>query len=88
MESYPSLEEALEALNEERYVFVIGGGDVYRQTIRMADELRLTLVNEETEGDVFFPPYEGDIGRVWKEVHREGRAWGAFVDFERVTKTG
>ena len=35
--------------------FVIGGGEIYRQTIDMADRIYLTRVHAEFEGDTFFP---------------------------------
>jgi dihydrofolate reductase len=39
-------------------VFVIGGAQVYAELLPQCDELYLTLVTGEHEGDAFFPPYE------------------------------
>lgn len=39
-------------------VFVIGGAQVYAELLPQCDELYLTLVAGEHEGDAFFPPYE------------------------------
>jgi dihydrofolate reductase len=36
-------------------VYVIGGADIYRQTIELADTLDITEVDLEAEGDAFFP---------------------------------
>lgn len=36
-------------------IFVIGGGDIYRQAIAMADRLHLTHVLADVEGDTVFP---------------------------------
>lgn len=55
----PSVEDAMKAAwneNEEE-VFVIGGGEIYDQTIDRADRLYLTLIEADAEGDVFFPDY-------------------------------
>jgi len=52
-----SLDEALaqcRALGEED-VFIIGGGEVYRQALLLVDELHVTLVDRQVEGDVTFP---------------------------------
>lgn len=38
-------------------IFVIGGGKVYAETIKLADRLYLTLVDREAEADTFFPTY-------------------------------
>lgn len=52
-----SLEEALQfaADNNETEAFVIGGGDIYRQSMPLLDRLYLTRVACNPEGDVFFP---------------------------------
>ena len=55
-----SLEEALEIVGESpgsEEVFVIGGGEIYKQAIVIADRLYLTLVDSDEEGDTHFPPY-------------------------------
>jgi dihydrofolate reductase len=54
-----SLDEALaEAkLIEDQEIFIIGGGEVYKESLPFVDRLYLTLVHEEKEGDVFFPDY-------------------------------
>lgn len=49
-------------------LYVIGGGEIYKQTIPMADELLLTEVDASPEGDAFFP--EVDLNK-WKETFRE-----------------
>lgn len=84
IESYASLEAAFERLKDEPLVFVIGGGDVYRQTIDRADAMQLTLLDKPFPGDVEFPPYERQVGTVWKETLRERGAWWDFVDYERI----
>ncbi|HBG81543.1 TPA: diacylglycerol kinase [candidate division CPR2 bacterium] len=38
-------------------IFVIGGGQIYAQTIGIADRLYLTIVEGEYEADTFFPDY-------------------------------
>lgn len=51
------LDEAVR-LSEEagcREVFIIGGGDIYRQALPMADRIHLTRVEAVLDGDVFFP---------------------------------
>jgi len=54
-----SLDEAIriakEKENEE--IFVIGGGQIYQQTIPYSDKLYLTIVKETYDADTFFPDY-------------------------------
>ena len=40
-------------------IFVVGGAEIYRQTLPRCSELLLTLVAREVpDGDTFFPPFE------------------------------
>jgi len=57
VESYPSIDAALTALQQEERIFVIGGGDVYAQLLPRADELYLTVVERDVDADTFFPAY-------------------------------
>jgi dihydrofolate reductase len=60
-----SLEEALLICYEN--CFIIGGGEIYKQSLSIADELYLTLIDEEFEGDTYFP----EIGEDWFESERQ-----------------
>jgi dihydrofolate reductase len=60
-----SLEEALMLCNND--CFIIGGGEIYKQSIDIADKIYLTLVQEDFEGDTYFP----EIGKEWTKVIRE-----------------
>lgn len=51
---------------EPEEVFIIGGGQVYNQTINLADKLYLTIVEGEFEADAFFPDYSN-----FKEIKEE-----------------
>lgn len=51
-------------------VFIIGGGQIYRQAIDKADRLYLTLVEGDFECDTFFPDYS-QFTKVVNEEDRE-----------------
>lgn len=56
----------------DQEIMVIGGSEIYRQTLPLASRLYLTWVDIEVEGDALFPEWE--IGQ-WVEAAREsGRA--------------
>ena len=61
-ETVNSLEEALMICNNN--CFIIGGGEIYNQSMEIADQIYLTLVHEDFEGDTTFP----EIGSEWKMV--------------------
>lgn len=49
-------------------LYIIGGGEIYSQTIDLADELIITEVEAEPEGDTFFPEIDESV---WEESYRE-----------------
>ena len=55
----PNLEEAINQVctlhGDFAQCFVIGGAEAYAQSLPMADKLFCTLIEEEIEGDTFFP---------------------------------
>lgn len=82
-----SIEDALEVIEHEDEVFVIGGGAVYKQFMSRANKLYITWINNDFEADTFFPEINLDE---WKEISREEHSPSekcpysfAFVNYER-----
>jgi dihydrofolate reductase len=50
-----SIEDAIKACPKEEEVFIIGGADIYNQSIDFADKIELTRVHANFEADAFFP---------------------------------
>jgi dihydrofolate reductase len=66
-----SLDEALVKLHAEKEVFIIGGGEIYKQSMDTVDTIYLTLVNVTIDADVYFP--EIDLSKfdlLWEEAHK------------------
>lgn len=68
-------------------MFVIGGAEIYREALPIADRIYLTLVDGVFDADAFFPEFDESD---WKEVHRIARSVDeknlyahTFVTFER-----
>jgi dihydrofolate reductase len=68
-------------------IMVAGGGDIYAQTIGMADRLHITEVALDIDGDALFPAIDR---KVWREKRRIAHPKGpdddaayAFVDYAR-----
>lgn len=87
-ECYRSLEEALMQCDYTEDVYIIGGADLYKQTLGLAARIHLTLIDDTPkDADAFFPtlnPAE------WTETSREthpsdekhAHAY-TFIDYER-----
>lgn len=60
--------DVAKAVAKGEELFIIGGGEIYRQTIALADRIYLTRVWADYKADTFFPEIDMSI---WKEVSRE-----------------
>ena len=84
-EVFLSIPDALAAIEQQngdgqkdQEVFIIGGGEIYRQFLPLADRLYLTLVHTSIEeADTFFP--EIDFSQ-WREIFRESHPRGEKFD--------
>jgi dihydrofolate reductase len=61
-------------------VYIIGGGEIFRQTINSADKLELTIIDEKAEGNVYFPEINPQF---WRESKREDHKEFSFVTYSR-----
>lgn len=50
-----SIEDAITKVKNDDEVFIIGGADIYRQSLEIADKIYLTRIHQTFEGDAFFP---------------------------------
>jgi dihydrofolate reductase len=64
-----SLDEALSLLAAEPEVFVLGGGELFAAALPRADELQMTEIDADLEGDTFFPPYREQFTPTARERH-------------------
>ena len=68
---FPDLQQAL-AAHAQGELMVIGGAEIYRQALPLAQRLHLTRVHAAVQGgDTWFPPYEDSA---WRETWREDHA--------------
>lgn len=67
--SFSNLEEAFIFCNklEVEKLFIIGGGEIYKQSLSFCDQLEITEVHTNPEGDTYFPTIPVQD---WEEVER------------------
>lgn len=64
-----SLEDAIKACPQDEEVFIIGGGEIYKQSIAIADKIELTKVRGVSpEADAFFPEIDLSKWKMTEEV--------------------
>ncbi len=59
----------LEGIESEKEIWILGGAEIYRQTLPHCSDLYLSVIKREVEGDTFFPPFEDTFDL--KEIIRE-----------------
>lgn len=84
VKTFQSIDETLEYLDDREKIFIIGGGEIYRQTLDLADELIVTQIKKEYPGDTYFPEYRQHIGDRWEEYWREEHSDFDFIKFRKV----
>jgi dihydrofolate reductase len=67
-EVVPSIDEALERCENEEEVFIVGGAEIYRQAVPLTDRVYLTVIDQDFDGDTFFPELNPEE---WTEKERE-----------------
>ena len=65
-----SLDSAIQLAkdNQETEAFIIGGGEIFRQSINIADKIYLTTVHAQVKADVYFPELNLDQ---WEILEQE-----------------
>ena len=65
-----SLEAAIDLVNTNENAFIIGGAQIYKESLEkdLVDQLDITQVHEDFTADVFFPQIDE---KIWKEYSRE-----------------
>ncbi len=59
-----SLKSAIESCPKNEEIFIIGGGEIYKQSLEFSDKIELTIVSTSPDADTFFPTF----GKGWKLV--------------------
>ena len=77
-----SLDDAVRLLEGEPHVSVIGGGELFAVALPLADELLLTEIDAEIEGDTFFPEWDR---AAFEETSRETHISETGIPFSFVT---
>ena len=81
-----SLEEGIVKAKEldSEEIFIGGGGEIYAQALPLVDKLYLTLIDDDKEGDSYFPAYEDQFPiKTFDEEHEWKGLRYCWVDLER-----
>ncbi len=76
----------VEALNfckklKTEKVFIIGGAEIYKQALTLADEMIISYMNFNADGDIFFPDFNKED---WQIISEEERVQFKIIHYTRV----
>jgi len=83
-----SLKDAIDASRNDQQPYIIGGGEIYKEAIKIVDKVELTRVHHAFEGDTYFPQIDP---LHWKETDRKDHTKDdnhdydfSFITYERL----
>lgn len=62
------VEKAIAVCPTDEDLYIIGGGEIYTQSIHLADQLDITRVHHSFEADVYFPEIDAKIWELTSEI--------------------
>lgn len=77
-----SLEEAIRMAGEDEEIFIMGGAQIYREALNVADRMYITHVERDYEGDTAFPEIDYSQWRLVDVVrHERGEEYESPFEF-------
>ncbi|HYW95884.1 MAG TPA: dihydrofolate reductase [Bacteroidales bacterium] len=75
-----SIDDAVSMAREmgEEETFIVGGGEIYRQTLGIVDRIYITVIETEAEGDTFYPKIDFNDFNVISESKHKADKWNPF----------
>ena len=80
----PSLEEAInlaKTKDKNQQIFICGGEQIYIQSIDVADRIYITRIQQNFEGDRFFPPIPEQFIKVSEITVEDGNIKTTFCEY-------
>ncbi|MDR3642234.1 MAG: dihydrofolate reductase [Candidatus Doudnabacteria bacterium] len=79
VELFHSIDEALRA-HQSQDVFIIGGEQIFNQSLSLADTLYITRVEKSFPGDAFFPDIDENV---WQKISNDPHDGFSFIIYKR-----
>ena len=67
-----------QTLPTEKEVFILGGEEVFKETLKFADNIYLTLIYDNFTGDTFFPEIDEHLFDLTEKIFHPADALHAF----------
>lgn len=73
VDNVTSINKALSITGDYEKVFILGGSQIFEHTLGLADNIILTVLDRDVEGEIYFPDFsDEEFQEIAKERHEEG----------------
>ncbi len=85
-----SIDEALRVAGSYRpeECFIVGGGEIYRQTLDMVDRIYITVIDTEVQGDTYYPEIDLSDYRIISKISKKADAENPFDHTYYIVESG
>ena len=81
-----TIDEAIKKAQAEEQpneIFIIGGGEIYKQSLNKVQKIYLTRIHKNYEGDAFYPDIPADQFQLTEKIDRKGNPDFSFLTYVR-----
>jgi dihydrofolate reductase/dihydrofolate reductase (trimethoprim resistance protein) len=83
-EVFTSMKSILDHYQSEEEIMIAGGGQLYADTIHQADNIHLTIIDKEIEGDIFFPEFDKNLFEIVTQEKVDAEIPYTYYNFKRI----
>ena len=74
---FDDIKKALRKAGNDKEIFIIGGGEIYKEGLKYANKVYITEVDGEFEGDTYFPK----LNKFWKLIDEDKKEGYSFLTY-------
>ena len=71
--------------SQKKEIFIIGGGEIYKQTMGIVDKIYMTRIHQNYQGDAFYPSLPENQFHLTHQEDHSGNPAFSFLTYERKT---
>ena len=83
--SFEKAMETAQKISNQQEIFIIGGGEIYKQSLDKIQRIYLTRIHKEYKGDTFYPSIPLYDFHLVEETKHKGNPSFSFLTYERIT---
>ena len=74
---FDNIKKALKKAGNDKEIFIIGGGEIYKEGLKYANKVYITEVDGDFEGDTYFPK----LNKFWKLIDEDKKEGFSFLTY-------